>query len=148
MRLSQTIASELLLNPDGVDRLVRETSADRAFVELIQAANISLIAALRPGAVARFGAKDGALTVSSTPMARPLGLAADGSRLAIATQREIVVFVPSYRLAPHVPGRPGHFEGRYVASCLKYPIRAPNSGRCASYASLRSDTSALRPSRP
>jgi hypothetical protein len=103
MRLSQTIASELLLNPDGVDRLVRETSADRAFVELIQAANISLIAALRPGAVARFGAKDGALTVSSTPMARPLGLAADGSRLAIATQREIVVFVPSYRLAPQCP---------------------------------------------
>jgi uncharacterized protein (TIGR03032 family) len=127
MRPSPTIVPDLLLNPGGVDRLVRETSADRAFVQLIQDANISLITALRPGAVACFGAKDGALTVSCTPMARPLGLATDGSRLAVATQREIVVFASSYRLAPHVPGRPGHFDVVFV------PVTSFRTGECMAH---------------
>jgi uncharacterized protein (TIGR03032 family) len=124
MTLSPTNASELRLDAGGVERLVRETSADRAFVELIQDANISLIAALRPGAIACFGAKDGALTVSCTPMARPLGLATDGSRLAVGTQREIVVFAPSLRLAPHVPGRPEYYDVVFV------PVSSFRTGEC------------------
>jgi uncharacterized protein (TIGR03032 family) len=124
MMASKTIVSELSLGVDGADRLVRETSADQAFIELIQDANISLVAALRPGAVACFGAKDGALTVSCTPMSRPMGLATDGSRLAVATRREIVMFAPSVRLAPHVPGRPDHYDMVFV------PASSFRTGEC------------------
>jgi uncharacterized protein (TIGR03032 family) len=121
---SRTVQADLLLDPACIDRVVQETIADRSFIELIQQANISLVAALRPGAIACFGARDGALTVSCTPVPRPLGLATDGTRLAIGTYREIVVCAPSSRLAPHVPNRPNHHDVVYV------PVSSFRTGEC------------------
>jgi uncharacterized protein (TIGR03032 family) len=57
-------------------------------------------------------------------MPRPLGLATDGSRLAVATRREIVMFAPSLRLAPHVPGRPGYYDVVFV------PVSGFRTGEC------------------
>jgi hypothetical protein len=46
---SRTQQPELALDPAGINRVLQETIADRAFVELVQEANISLVAALRRG---------------------------------------------------------------------------------------------------
>lgn len=104
--------------------MARETTADGAFIDLLQRAGISLIASLRPGAVACFGASDGALTVSCTPMNIPLGLATDGKRLAIGSRRDITVFAPSTRLAEHLPGRARHHDLLFV------PVNTYRTGEC------------------
>jgi uncharacterized protein (TIGR03032 family) len=115
------------MDSQQVARIARETKADAAFVDLLKHANISLIAALRPGGIACFGAEDGALFMSCTPMVVPLGLATDGTRLAIGSRREIVVYTPSTRLAEHLPQRPKQHDVLFV------PVNVYRTGECMAH---------------
>ncbi len=105
-------------------RLARDTTADQAFIDLLQRGNISVIATLRPDAVACIGAQDGVLTVSVTAVKSPFGLATDGARLAIGGRREITVYARSTRLADHMPGRAGQHDLLFV------PINTYRTGEC------------------
>ena len=95
------------------------------------------MASLRPGAVACFGAQDGALFMSVTPMAVPLGLASDGKRFAVGGRREITVFAPSTRLAEHLPGKPGHHDVVFV------PVNTYRTGECMVHDMLLDGPSAV-----
>lgn len=118
---------ELSLRLTDSAQLELESWADSSFVSLLQQAGISLIATLRPSAIACFGAVDNRLTVSCTPTAQQLGIATDGSRLAIGARREISVFTPSTRLAQHLPGREGHYDVIYV------PVTVFRTGECMAH---------------
>jgi uncharacterized protein (TIGR03032 family) len=118
------IPPNLKIDSQEITRITRETTADQAFIELLQRTNISLIAALRPGGIACFGGQDGALVMSFTPMAVSLGMATDGTRLAVGYRREIAVFAPSTRLAEHLPGKPRQHDVLFV------PVGAFRTGEC------------------
>ncbi len=105
-------------------RLARDTTADQAFIDLLQRGNISLITALRPDAVVCIGAQDGTLTVSVTAMKSPFGLATDGTRLAIGGRREITVYARSTRLADHMPDHERQYDLLFV------PINSYRTGEC------------------
>ena len=102
------------------DRVLRGSTADPAFIALLDQLDISLLAVIRPGAAVAFGAIGGALTVSCTPIADPMGLAFDGRRLAIGGRREITVFAPSLRLAEHLPGKEGWHDVIFVPKVAEY----------------------------
>src|ERR1700761_8771226 len=87
------------------DHVLKGSTADPAFVALLDQLNLSLLGVIRPGAAVAFGAIGSALTISCTPVADPMGLAFDGRRLAIGGRRDITVFAPSLRLAEHLPGK-------------------------------------------
>jgi uncharacterized protein (TIGR03032 family) len=99
-------------------------AADAGFIAVLQHAGIALIAALRPYHVACFGAEYGALTVSCTRADRPLGLATDGTRIAVGSRRAITVFAPSPRLAQHLPGREGQYDVVFL------PVTTFRTGEC------------------
>src|ERR1700750_3209398 len=106
------------------DRVLRGSTADPAFIALLDQLDISFLAVIRPGAAVAFGAIGGALTVSCTPIADPMGLAFDGRRLAIGGRREITVFAPSLRLAEHLPGKEGWHDVIFV------PVTLHRTGEC------------------
>jgi hypothetical protein len=116
-----------MLEPQDIARMLRDTTADAAFIDLLQRANISLIAALRPAGVACFGVQDGALFMSFTRTQITIGLATDGKRLAIGGRREIAVFAPSTRLAEHLPGKPKHHDVLFV------PVNTYRTGECMAH---------------
>ncbi len=106
------------------ERLADETTADPAFVDLLDRAGISLIVSLRPGCMACFGGVDGALTASFTPMPGPTGVATDRTRIAIGTRREIVVYAASTRLASEFPAHRGQYDAVFV------PVVSHRTGEC------------------
>ncbi|MDR3531094.1 MAG: TIGR03032 family protein [Rhodopila sp.] len=111
-------------DPASPERLASLTIADPVFIDLLEGAGISLIASLRPGHIACFGASGGRLIASFTPMRNPLGLATDGSRLAIGTRRQIVVYTSSTRLASRMPGQQGRHDAVFV------PVASFRTGEC------------------
>jgi uncharacterized protein (TIGR03032 family) len=113
-----------IMDPEVIARITRESTADTEFVDLLRRANISLVAALRPGGIACIGVQDGALFMTCTPMVAPLGLATDGTRLAVGSRRDITVFTPSTRLADHLPGQPKHHDVLFV------PVNSYRTGEC------------------
>lgn len=106
------------------DRVLRRTTADREFVALLRDLDISLLAAIWPGAAIAFGAEGNALTISCTPLPAPMGLAWDGKLLAIGGRRDIQVFAPSTRLGEHMPGRERQHDVIFV------PIALYRTGEC------------------
>jgi uncharacterized protein (TIGR03032 family) len=106
------------------ERVLHQSVADPAFVALLRDLDVSLLAAIRPGAMIAFGAEGNALTISCTPVAQPMGVAWNGQRLAIGGRRDIMVFAPSTRLAGHMPGREGQHDVIFV------PIALYRTGEC------------------
>ena len=106
------------------ERVLHESVADPAFVALMRDLDISLLAAIRPGAIIAFGAEGNALTISCTPVAQPMGVAWDGKLLAIGGRRDIMVFAPSTRLAAHMPGLERQHDVIFV------PIALYRTGEC------------------
>jgi uncharacterized protein (TIGR03032 family) len=110
--------------PEDTAHLASDTTAEPAFIDLLQRAGISLIAALRPNKIVCLGAQDGALTISYTAMTMPLGIATNGASLAIGSRREITVFARSTRLAEHLPGRERQHDVLFV------PVNTYRTGEC------------------
>jgi uncharacterized protein (TIGR03032 family) len=106
------------------DRVLHNCLADPAFVALLRERDISLLAAIRPGAIIAFGAEGNALTLSCTPVAQPMGVAWDGKLLAIGGRRDVMVFAPSTRLAQHMPGLEGRHDVIFV------PVALYRTGEC------------------
>ena len=106
------------------DRVLRQSVADPAFVALLRDLDISLLAAILPGAMIAFGTEGNALTISCTPVPNPMGVAWDGKLLAIGGRRDIAVFAPSTRLAAHMPGRERQHDVIFV------PIALYRTGEC------------------
>jgi uncharacterized protein (TIGR03032 family) len=100
------------------ERVLQQSVAEPAFVALLRDLNVSLLAAIRPGAMIAFGAEGNALTISCTPVAQPMGVAWNGKLLAIGGRRDIMVFAPSTRLAEHMPGREGRHDVIFVPTAL------------------------------
>jgi uncharacterized protein (TIGR03032 family) len=118
------IAPDTSRAPQDTTRLASDTTADKAFIELLQQAGMSLIVALRPNTIACLGAQDGALTISCTAMTMPLGIATNGTSLAIGSRREITVFTRSTRLAEYLPGRERQHDVLFV------PVNTYRTGEC------------------
>lgn len=125
--VKMTVLAKDLVQSADFRKVELESSADESFVALLQKAGISLIATLRPGAIACFGAADNQLTVSCTPTSQHLGIATEGSRLAIGGRREITIFAASTRLAHHLPGREGQYDVVYV------PVTVFRTGECMAH---------------
>jgi uncharacterized protein (TIGR03032 family) len=106
------------------DRVLQQSSADSGFVALLRDLNVSLVAAIRPGALVAFGAVGDALSISCTPIPQPMGIAWDGKLLAVGGKRDITVFAPSTRLAAHLPGKEGRHDVVFV------PIAMYRTGEC------------------
>jgi uncharacterized protein (TIGR03032 family) len=106
------------------DRVLHQSVADPAFVALLRDLDVSLLAAILPGAMIAFGTQGNALTISCTPVANPMGVAFDGKLLAIGGRRDIQVFAPSTRLAAHMPGRERQHDVIFV------PIALYRTGEC------------------
>ncbi len=51
---------------------------------------------------------------------KPMGIAADASRLAVATLNEVVVFNNAPRMAPNYPSRPGIYDALYLPRATYY----------------------------
>jgi len=106
------------------EQLAAETNADHGFIAILERTGVSLLVTTYPGHVGCFGGLDGRLTAAFTPWAMPCGIAAQGERLLIATQREIVAFTRSTRLAPHFPARPNFHDVIFV------PVGGFRTGEC------------------
>jgi len=106
------------------EQLAADTSADDGFIAVLERAGVSLLVTTHPGHVGAFGGIDGRLTAAFTPWKMPCGIAAAGERLLIATQREIIAFTRSTRLAPHTPARPNYYDAIFV------PVGSFRTGEC------------------
>ena len=106
------------------ERVLHQSTADPAFVALLRDLDVSLLAAILPGAMIAFGAQGNALTISCTPVAHPMGVAWDGKLLAVGGRRDISIFAPSTRLAEHMPGRERQHDVIFV------PISLYRTGEC------------------
>jgi uncharacterized protein (TIGR03032 family) len=113
--------------PEDTARLASDATADPALIDLLQRAGISLIAAVRPNTIICLGAQDGALTISCTAMTMPLGIATNGTSLAIGSRREITVFTRSTRLAEYLPGRERQHDVLFV------PVNTYRTGECMAH---------------
>jgi uncharacterized protein (TIGR03032 family) len=100
------------------DRILHGITPDAAFVSLLGQLDISLMIAVRHGAIVTLGCEGTAPTVSCTPFENPMGIAWDGKLLAIGGRRNISVFVPSTRLAAHLPGKEGLHDVVFIPSAL------------------------------
>lgn len=109
---------------DYADRVLRQSVVDPGFVALLRDLDVSLLAAILPGAMIAFGSQGNALTISCTPVTHPMGVAWDGKLLAVGGRRDITVFAPSTRLAEHMPGREKQHDVIFV------PITQHRTGEC------------------
>jgi uncharacterized protein (TIGR03032 family) len=103
---------------DYADRVLRGASADTKFLALLSDLRISVLAAIRPGAIVAAGCEGNGLVLSCTPIAQPMGLAWNGKLLAVGGRRDITVFAPSTRLAEHFPGRERVHDVLFVPTAL------------------------------
>jgi uncharacterized protein (TIGR03032 family) len=94
------------------------------FVALLDRLGFSLVLSARPDNVIFVGAVDGKLEVESVRVSQPIGLAAGGSRLALASPRTVTIYSNVSLLAPHYPGRPNHYDAYFV------PRRLYFTGEC------------------
>lgn len=101
-----------------------EIEVDAAFIDILDCAGVSLVATAAPGQVMCLGAEAGRLTADITPLEIPFGVACDGQRLALTTQRTVEVYTISRRLAAPYPAAPG----KYDAICV--PIGNWRTGEC------------------
>jgi uncharacterized protein (TIGR03032 family) len=108
-----------------LDQLEAGVLADPSFVAILEQSGVSLIVTTHPGYVACLGAIGGRLTAAFTRSTIPFGIAVDGSRLAIATHREITMFALSTRLAPHYPARRAHYDAVFL------PVASFRTGECS-----------------
>jgi uncharacterized protein (TIGR03032 family) len=126
--LQSAAQDEAALTPrDAVpapEQLAAEAGADDGFIAILEHTGASLLVTTYPGHVGCFGGLDGRLTATFTPWAMPCGIAAQGDRLLIATQREIIAFTRSTRLAPHTPARPNYYDVIFV------PVGGFRTGEC------------------
>lgn len=84
------------------------------FCHVLETLGCSLALSRRPSGVAILGVSDGKPTLAACLLPRTMGLAAAGSRLAIATTRDVTVFANEPTLAPLYPDRPDHYDGIFV----------------------------------
>jgi uncharacterized protein (TIGR03032 family) len=106
-------------------RLEAGVFADPSFIAYLEQSGVSLIITTHPGYVACLGASGGRLTAAFTSCALPFGIAVDGSRLAISTHREIILFAQSTRLAPYYPARPDCYDAVFL------PVASFRTGECS-----------------
>jgi uncharacterized protein (TIGR03032 family) len=95
------------------------------FVAILDRLGISLVLTTRPNLVVFLGAVDGQLTRSTALFARPVGLAVDDGRIAVATARTIIVFGNASRLAAQYPGMRHHYDAFFVPRLMYF------TGDCA-----------------
>lgn len=88
------------------------------FTAILDGLGFSLALSVRPDAVVFLGADGGRQTLTVVPVPRAMGLATEGRRLAVASDRAVAVFVDTPELAPHHPVEPGRFDAYYVARTI------------------------------
>jgi len=105
-------------------RLLNQIEADPGFIAVLDQAGASLVVTAAPGQAICLGAEAGQLTAAATPFASPFGVAHDGNRLALTTQRCVEIYALSRPLAAPYPARPNHYD----AICV--PIGQWRTGEC------------------
>ncbi|HZV09151.1 MAG TPA: TIGR03032 family protein [Novosphingobium sp.] len=84
------------------------------FLHVLETLGCSLALSRRPSGVALLGVCEGKPTLAACLLPRTMGLAADGSRLAIATTRDVTIFANEPTLAPLYPAKPDHYDAIFV----------------------------------
>jgi uncharacterized protein (TIGR03032 family) len=90
------------------------------FVALLDRLGLSLALTARPNRIVFLGAVDRELTVHAPMISRPMGLAANPKRLAVASVRSIIVFANAPRLAAQHPGKPGFYDAFFVPRIMHF----------------------------
>ena len=90
------------------------------FVGVLDRLGLSLALSTRPNHIVFLGAANGQLTCSATPIAQPIGLAAEPGRIAVATARSVTIFANVARLAPHYPGLLGHYDAFFTPRTIHF----------------------------
>ena len=109
--------------PDGPQEVPATEIAVKVhgdFVALLDRLNLSLVLSVRPNQIVFLGALDNALTLHTTRVTQPMGLAANTQRLAVATVRTIIVFANAARLAAHHPVKPGYYDAFFVPRVVHF----------------------------
>jgi uncharacterized protein (TIGR03032 family) len=93
---------------------VRETGN---FLAILARLRCSLALSTRPNQLIMLGTEDGRAAVSQCHFYRffrPMGLASDGSRIAIATLNELFIFANVGGIAKDLPDRPNYYDAVFV----------------------------------
>ncbi len=90
------------------------------FLHVLETLNCSLALSRRPSGVALLGVSDGKPTLAACLLPRSMGLAFSGNRLAIATNRELMIFANARTLAPIYPKKPDHYDAMFVPRMSYY----------------------------
>lgn len=101
--------------PDLID--LRDTGR---FLATLETLDCSLALSRRPSGVALLGVDKGVPTLSACLLPRSMGLAVEGDRLAIATQREVMVFSNARSIARQYPERPDYYDSVFVPRTSHY----------------------------
>jgi uncharacterized protein (TIGR03032 family) len=89
--------------------------------ELLSALNCTLaISTYQAGKVILLSAKDNRLIQLPRTFVKPMGIAADQNRMAIATQTEVVVFNNAKRMAANYPQQPNTYDSLYLPRASYY----------------------------
>lgn len=91
-------------------------TADAGFLTLMRQLGCTLaVSTYQAGKLIFLGlGPDGGLTQLPRTFDKPMGLAVDGARLAVATRNETILLADAPLLAAQVPGRPGIYDGLYL----------------------------------
>ncbi|WDD91352.1 TIGR03032 family protein [Burkholderia sp. FERM BP-3421] len=90
------------------------------FVALLEALQCTLALSRRPTGVALLGVEQGAPTLSACLLPRSMGLAVAPDRLAIATQKELMVFANVRGIAGSYPPRPDYYDAIYAPRTMHF----------------------------
>src|ERR1700744_5775282 len=88
------------------------------FVALLEQLCCSLAISTRPNHLVLLGVDDGKPVLARCYFSRffrPMGLACDGNRIAIATLNELFVFADVGGIARDLPDRPNYYDAAFVA---------------------------------
>ncbi|HVJ51882.1 MAG TPA: TIGR03032 family protein [Aliidongia sp.] len=91
-----------------------------AVVPLLHRLRCSLAISTRPTSLILLGAADGQPTLTECPLYRPMGLAVEGNRLAIAGANELFIFMNVQSIARDLPDRPNYYDAVFVPRAMYF----------------------------
>jgi uncharacterized protein (TIGR03032 family) len=89
-------------------------------VPLLNRLRCSLAISTRPTSLVLFGAADMTPTLAACPLYRPMGMAVDGNRIAIAGANELFIFMNVQSIAKDFPERPNYYDAVFVPRAMYF----------------------------
>jgi uncharacterized protein (TIGR03032 family) len=91
-----------------------------AVVPLLHRLRCSLAISTRPTSLVLFGAAEMSPTLAECHLYRPMGMAVDGNRIAIAGANELFIFVNVQSIAKDLPEKPDYYDAVFVPRAMYF----------------------------